>query len=79
VGADELKDLANDIKATGDDIATDAERIRQIEQEKVALSLGDPRLMELANESEALTARIAFKAKLETALVEEAAQLVETP
>lgn len=74
MGADQLTDLANDIKATGDDIATDAERIRQIEEEKVTLSPGDPRLIELANESEALAAKIAVKAKVETALVEEAAK-----
>jgi hypothetical protein len=74
MGAESLTELQNDIKATGEDIATDAERIRQIEQEKVTLTAGDPRLIELANESEALAAKLAVKAKVETALVEEAAE-----
>ena len=68
-----LTDLAADIKATGDDIATDAERVRQIETAKVSLPADDPRLVDLANESEAIIAKMAVKAKVETALVEEAA------
>lgn len=73
MGADEIADLANDIKATGSDIAVDAERIQEIEEEKVTLDLADPRLLELANESEAISAKVAVKAKVETALIEQAA------
>lgn len=73
MGPKRLTDIAADIKATGDDIATDAERVRQIETAKVRLRADDPRLIELAHESEAITAKMAVKAKVETALVEEAA------
>lgn len=73
MGTKRLTDIAADIKATGDDIATDAERVQQIEIAKVSLRADDPRLIELANESEAITAEMAVKAKVETALVEEAA------
>lgn len=76
MGADHVADLANDIKATGSDIAVDAERIREIEEEKVTLDVADPRLLELANESEAISAKVAVKAKVETALIEEAAKRV---
>jgi hypothetical protein len=77
MGADELTEFANDIKATGSDIAVDAERIREIEEEKVTLNLTDPRLLELANESEAISAKVAVKAKVETALIEEAAKAAD--
>lgn len=79
MGTKRLTDIAADIKATGDDIATDAERVREIETEKVRLQADDPRLLELANESEAITAKMAVKAKVETALVEEAAAPTATP
>jgi len=79
MGTKRLTDFAADIKATGDDIATDAARVRQIETEKVSLRANDSRLVELANESEAITAEMAVKAKAETALVEEAASPVEGP
>jgi hypothetical protein len=79
MGADELADLENDIKATGSDIAVDAERIREIEEEKVTLDLADPRLLELANESEAISAQVAVKAKVETALIEQAVRSVDQP
>jgi hypothetical protein len=78
MAADELTDLADDIKATGSDIAVDAERIREIEEEKVTLDPTDPRLLKLANESEAISAKVAVKAKVETALIEEAAKSADT-
>lgn len=65
-------ELEADIKATADDIARDAERIRHIEDEKARLDPGDPRIVELARESESIAARLAIKAKVETALVSEA-------
>lgn len=42
MGTKRLTDIASDIKATGDDIATDAERVRQIELEKVDLKRPGP-------------------------------------
>ena len=77
MGTKRLTDIAADIKATGDDIATDAERVWQIETAKVSLRADDPRLVELANESEAVIAKMAVKVKAETALVEEAAAPAE--
>jgi hypothetical protein len=76
---DELTELEADIKATAEDIATDAERVLQIESEKVRLRPDDPRLVELARESESLTAKMAVKAKAETALVDASAQEAVKP
>jgi uncharacterized protein YhaN len=67
----ELTELESDLKATSEDIAADAARVKAIEEEKARLSLGDPRLAPLAAESEALTERMNRKAKVESALVEE--------
>jgi len=69
---DRREDLESDLKATSDDIATDARRVAEIEREKGSLATDDPRLAELAAESQALTARMARMARLETTLVDEA-------
>ena len=66
-----LTEMEHDIKATGEDIAADAARVHQIEKEKTALHADDPRLANLSRVSEELTARMADKAKVETALVAE--------
>jgi hypothetical protein len=72
MGTERLTELESDIKATADDMATDAERIRRIEAEKASLDPSDDRIVELAHESESLAAELAVKAKAETALVTEA-------
>jgi len=74
MASDELTELEADIKATAADIATDAERVLKIESEKATLRADDPRLAELARESESLTAKMAVKAKAETSLVDASAQ-----
>ena len=72
-----LTEIESDLKATSDDIAADAERIREIELEKTGLAPGDPRLVELARESEAIAGRMLDKTKAETALVDEAGSVAE--
>ena len=74
MGSERVTEIGDDIKATADDIAADARCVHAIETEKSRLTPDDPRLIELANESEALTAEMAVKAKTETALVESAAE-----
>ena len=69
---DELSDLASDIKVTAQDVAADAARIAEIEATKATLPVSDPRLPELAKESEALATKVALTTKVESALVREA-------
>jgi hypothetical protein len=69
---DELSDLASDIRVTAQDVAADAARIAEIEATKASLPVTDPRLPELAVESQALAAKVALTTKVETALVREA-------
>lgn len=69
-----LNAVESDIRATGDEIVADAEHLQAVEQEKVSLDPKDPRRMELTLEGERLTSRMKLRAKVETALVTEAAQ-----
>jgi hypothetical protein len=65
-----VNDLEDDLRATSDDLAADAEHVRRIELQKGALPPGDERLVELSEASESLTQAMAAKAKVESALVE---------
>ena len=47
-----MTDAGDDLRATSEDVAADAERLRQIEERKQALSADDPELLELAEEAE---------------------------
>ncbi len=64
---------ADDIKAISDDVATDAEELAAIENEKGRLAADDPRLIELAREAEDLATDVLAKTKAERQLVGEAA------
>jgi hypothetical protein len=66
-----LADAAEDLKATATDLAADAERLKQVEQEKVSLDPTDPRLRELAAEAEAIARDLPTKAAAQSELVEE--------
>jgi hypothetical protein len=68
----QLSEVASDLKVTADDVAADATRVAEIEKIKAKLPVTDPRLPELAKESEELAARMALTTKIETALVREA-------
>ena len=73
MGSERLSDLEEDIRATADDIASDAARIIEAEEEKVELPADDPRRAALAREVETLTAGQAAKARVESGLVDQAA------
>lgn len=65
------REAADDLRATADDLAADARRVAAIEETKARLDPADPKLVPLARESERLTAKMATKAAVETALAEE--------
>ena len=60
-----MSDLEEDLRATADSIAADAERLAAIEEEKQRLEADDPRMVELSAESERLAARLMPKANAE--------------
>jgi hypothetical protein len=68
--SDDMSELRDDLRATAEDLAADADRVGAIEREKKDLPPGDPKTIELARESEKVTAEMAEKAKVETALAE---------
>jgi hypothetical protein len=62
----------DDLRATADDIATDATRLAAIEEEKAGLEADDPRMVELSAESERLARRMVPKTTAELDLATEA-------
>ena len=65
-------DLQSDIHATAEDIAADAEVLRDIEAEKATIDANDPRATELAAHAVTLAREIAVKTAAEHELVAEA-------
>ena len=66
-----MPDAADDLKATAADLAADAERLAQVEREKVNLDPADPRLKELAAEAETIAQELPIKAAAQSELVRE--------
>ena len=68
-----MPDAAEDLKATAADLAADAERLTQVEREKVSLDPADPRLKDLAAEAESIAQELPIKAAAQSELVQELA------
>jgi len=47
-----VTEAGDDLRATSEDVAADAERLREIEERKQALPADDPELLELSAEAE---------------------------
>ena len=47
-----MTDAGDDLRATSEDVAADAERLRVIEERKQSLAADDPQLIELSAEAE---------------------------
>lgn len=60
-----MSDLEEDLHATADSIAVDAERLTAIEEEKQRLEADDPRMLELSVESQRVAARLMPKTSAE--------------
>jgi hypothetical protein len=69
---DRMSDLHDDLRATADSIAADAERLAAIEIEKEGLDANDPRMVELSAESQQLARRLIPKTTAELELATEA-------
>ena len=67
-----MSELEEDIRATADAIAEDAERLAFIEAEKATLDSADPRMLELSALAEAVAKRLVPSTAAETELVVEA-------
>jgi hypothetical protein len=67
-----VSELENDLRATTEDIAADAARLAEIEDEKGRLDADDPRLVELSAEGEAIARRLVPKTAAESELAGEA-------
>ena len=67
-----MSELEDDVRATAESIAADAERLKRVEQAKTELPISDPALRDLAGEAEHLVETIAEKTGVQSALVDEA-------
>jgi hypothetical protein len=67
-----MSELERDLRATAEDVAADAARIQEIEEEKARLDPSDPRVVELAAESEQLARRLVPKTAAERELADAA-------
>ena len=67
-----MSELEEDLRATAESIAADAERLTAIEEEKRVLEPDDPRMIELSAESERLVGGLVPKTGAETQLAKEA-------
>lgn len=68
-----MSDAVEDLHATSESIAADAERLRVIEEQKQQLDGSDPELQDLSKEAEQLARAILPKAVAQRELAAEAA------
>jgi hypothetical protein len=68
-----MDDLAEDLRATTESIAHDAQQLRDLELEKASLDIDDPRVRELSKEGERLGERLARSTEAERELADLAA------
>lgn len=64
-------EIEDDLRTTAETTKADAERLAEIEAEKLRLAPDDPRLVELTAQATQLTDRLARYARHEQALTEE--------
>ena len=67
-----MTELEDDLRATSENVAADAERLQAIEEEKSKLAVDYKRLVELSAEAERLAKRLVPKTQAEREIVEEA-------
>jgi hypothetical protein len=63
-----------DLRATAEAIAADADRLRVIEEEKASISIEDPRMIQLSDEAAAIARALLPKTVAQSELSEEAAE-----
>lgn len=74
-----MSDLEGDFRATTEDIAADAARLKEIEEEKSRLDPADARAQALSEESERLARRLVPKTVAERELTDQASDGAEEP
>jgi hypothetical protein len=69
-----MSDLEGELRATSEDIAADAARLKEIEEEKSRLEATDPRIQGLSEEGEAIARRLVPKTVAEREISDLAAE-----
>ena len=68
----DMTEIDDDLRATAEDVFSDAGELKAIEKVKAALPADDPRVLPLARKAEQLGAKIAAKTEVQRAIAEEA-------
>ena len=66
-----MEDSEEDLRATSEDIAADASRLAEIEEQKATLDVDDEKLKALSQEAEEIARGLIPKTAAESAIVEE--------
>jgi hypothetical protein len=66
-----MNELHDDFRASADDLAADAGRLKSIEEEKATLDAADPRLVKLSEDAEQLVDKMVDKASVQTSRAKE--------
>jgi hypothetical protein len=66
-----MNELHDDFRASADDLAADAGRLKSIEEEKATLDAADPRLVKLSEDAEQLVDDMVDKASIQTSRAKE--------
>jgi hypothetical protein len=67
-----MTDRDDDLKATAEAMIDDSHTVEVLEREKLKLDADDPRFAQIARQIEDIVARMASKARVQTAIAEEA-------
>lgn len=68
-----MQESEQNLRATAELIVADAERLKGVEEASAAVSIDDPQLVELSEESQQIADEIQAKTVLQTALAREVA------
>lgn len=74
-----MSDLEGELRATSEDIAADAARLKEIEEEKSRLPAADPRVQALSEEGEAIARQLVPKTVAEREISDLAAEGDDEP
>lgn len=69
-----MDELAEDLRATTESIAHDAQRLRELELRKASLDVEDPQVLDLSQESRALAERLVRSTAIEEQLAHQVAE-----
>ena len=66
-----MADAQDDLRATAESLADDAQQVQELEEKKLEMDPADPRMVAVSNQVESLVEKMAGKAGIEREISEE--------